>query len=98
MPESLFTLESLVTLPGAAWATYLIVSYTNRFMDRIIPKAIGTDIYAVLVGFTILLSVNWVLQGHMTLEMVILSLFNGVFGGGSIRQNGRQGQREEKVR
>lgn len=77
MPESLFTLSSLVTLPGAAWATYLIVSYTNRFIDRIMPKAIGTDLYAVIVGFVILLTASWVLNGCVTLETVMLSLFNG---------------------
>jgi len=77
MPDSLFTLTSLTTLPGAAWATYLIVAYTNRFVDRILPKVIGTDLYAVFVGFLVLVSASWEVNGYVTLETVMWALING---------------------
>jgi uncharacterized YccA/Bax inhibitor family protein len=77
MPDSLFTLSSLATLPGAAWATYLIVAYTKRFADRIMPKIIGTDMYAVFVGFIVLLSSSWKIHDQVTVETVMWALING---------------------
>lgn len=77
MPDSLFTLASLTTLPGAAWATFLIVGYTNRLIDRILPKAIGTDLYAVFVGFLILVVSRWVATGEIGVNTVLWGFFNG---------------------
>lgn len=47
--DNMFSIEALVTLSGASFLVYLIVSYTKRY----IPFA--TDLYAVCISFPILL-------------------------------------------
>lgn len=56
MPDTLFTFEALVTLSGAAMLTFLVVLYTGRVIDKWWKW--GTDLYAVLCGFVILLLAN----------------------------------------
>jgi len=77
MPETLFNWEALGTLAGAAAVTYLIVAYTKRLVDKFWPKALGTDIYAVLIGFLVLLSATAAQGQALTWSAVVLALFNG---------------------
>jgi len=49
------TWSTLATIGGAAAITYLIVAYTRRLVDKTaVGRAIGTDLYAALVGAFIL--------------------------------------------
>jgi hypothetical protein len=52
MPDSLFTFDALATLAGASLLTYLVVQYTKNLLDQALH--IPTDLYAVVVGATIL--------------------------------------------
>ncbi|MDI4648511.1 hypothetical protein [Cohnella hashimotonis] len=55
--DTLFTWDSLGTLAGASLFTYLVVLYTKTFIDRWIIN-FSTDLYAVLVGWMILILVQ----------------------------------------
>lgn len=77
MPETLFDWNALSTLAGAAAVTYLIVAYTKRAVDRIWPPVLGTDLYAVLVGFLVLLAATAALGQPLTWDAVVLALLNG---------------------
>lgn len=78
MPETLFTWETLGTLAGAATVTYLIVAYTKRIMDRLrVITFLGTDLYAVIVGFLVLLAVTAATGQALTWSAIVLALFNG---------------------
>jgi len=77
MPESLFTWEAIATLAGAAFLTFLIVAYTKNPIDRYWPKILGTDLYAVLVGFVILSLAALATGQPVTWAMFVLALFNG---------------------
>jgi xanthine/uracil permease len=74
--DNLYTWATLGTLAGAASLTYLIVAYTKRLVDTFWPKALGTDLYAVLVGFVVLFCVAAV-TGPLSWATVVLALFNG---------------------
>lgn len=75
--DTLFTWQMLGTLAGAAALTFLIVAYTKRFIDTIWPKSLGTDVYAVLVGFGVLLAATAVQETRLTWATVLLAFFNG---------------------
>ena len=75
--DNLFTWEVLGTLAGAAAVTYLIVAYTKRLVDTFWPKALGTDMYAVLVGFLVLLAATAAQGQALTWPAIVLALFNG---------------------
>lgn len=75
--DNLFTWDVLGTLAGAAAVTYLIVAYTKRLVDTFWPKALGTDMYAVLVGFLVLLAATAALGQALNWASVVLALFNG---------------------
>jgi divalent metal cation (Fe/Co/Zn/Cd) transporter len=77
MMDNLFTWEALATLAGASAITYLIVAYTKRLVDAFWPPVLGTDIYAVLIGFLVLLATTGALGHEMTWASVVLALFNG---------------------
>lgn len=51
MSDNLFTVEALATLAGASFLVYLVVAYTKS----LIPKKIPTDLYAVFIGFAVIL-------------------------------------------
>jgi hypothetical protein len=75
--DNLFTWETLGTLAGAAALTYLVVAYTKRLVDQFWPDFLGTDIYAVIIGFLVLLA-STAAQGYdLTWASIILALFNG---------------------
>ena len=75
--DNLFTWEALTTLAGAAAVTYLIVAYTKRLVDTFIPPAVGTDLYAVVVGFIVLLCAITAMGHRLTFHSIVLALFNG---------------------
>lgn len=54
MGDTLFTLEALATLAGAAFLTFMIVGYTKTYIQKWFK--LPTDIYAVLVGSGVLLA------------------------------------------
>jgi len=70
--DNLFTVEALATLAGASYLVYLIVAYTKSYVK------IPTDIYAVGVGFVVLLAAQFAL-GASPGDWVVyfLSLANG---------------------
>ena len=74
--DKLFTWEVIGTLAGASAIAYLIVSYTKRAIDTFWPKWLGTDIYAVLISFLILLAATGFNSGKLTWSNVVLALFN----------------------
>ena len=71
MPESLFTWQALAQLAGAAFMCFLVVSYTKAYVP------LPTDLYAVLVGFLILLLANVATGQGFTWSTIPLALFNG---------------------
>lgn len=75
MPDALFSWEMLGTLAGAAAVTYLIVAYTKNFIDKFWP--VGTDLYAVIIGFVVLLCASLATGQAFTWQLVALCLFNG---------------------
>ena len=56
MGETLFSWQTLITLGGASMLTFLIVLYTNRLIAN--WWKLGTDLYAVLWGWIILIMAN----------------------------------------
>jgi hypothetical protein len=74
---NLFTWEALGTLAGAAAVTFLIVAYTKRAVDTFWPKALGTDLYAVLIGFFVLVAATAALGRPLNWASIVLALFNG---------------------
>ena len=76
--DTLFTWEVLATLAGASGITYLIVAYTKRIVDSLpVLKIIGTDLYAVFIGFLVLLGATAALGQALTWANVVLALLNG---------------------
>lgn len=58
MADSLFSWATLMTLSGAAMITFLIVLYTGRILNEYKCWKWGTDLYAALWAFLILVSAN----------------------------------------
>ncbi len=77
MPDSLFTWTNIATLAGASFLTFLIVAYTKNPVDRFWPKILGTDLYAVLVGFIILSLAALATGQPITWATFVLAFFNG---------------------
>jgi len=75
--DNLFTWDVLGTLAGAAALTYLIVAYTKRAIDKFWPGILGTDVYAVLIGFLVLLAATAAQGQPLNWSAVVLALFNG---------------------
>lgn len=75
MPDALFSWEMLGTLAGAAAVTYLIVAYTKNFISRLFP--LGTDLYAVVIGFVVLLCASLATGQPCSWQLIMLCLFNG---------------------
>jgi len=75
--DNLFTWDVLGTLAGAAAVTYLIVAYTKRLVDSFWPKELGTDLFAVIVGFLVLLAATAATGQRIDWAAVVLALFNG---------------------
>lgn len=75
--DTLFTWDVVGTLAGAAAITYFIVAYTKRFVDAFWPKELGTDLFAVVVGFLVLLAATAAIGERLTWASVVLALFNG---------------------
>ncbi|WP_217597185.1 hypothetical protein [Cohnella sp. GbtcB17] len=51
--DTLFTWDALGTLTGATLFTFLVVLFTKKLLDRLLP-GLPTDVYAILVGWAIL--------------------------------------------
>lgn len=76
MPDNLFTFENLCNLAGASLLTYLIVQYTKSSLDMIIK--IPTDLYAVVVGSTVLVGAQLASGGNpCDWRLYALSVANG---------------------
>lgn len=79
----LFSWQALGTVAGAALATYLVVQYTKGPLDGLMDRAtrgrgrLPTDIYAVFVGFAILLCAAAATGTRLTWETIILAFLNG---------------------
>lgn len=52
--QQLFTWEALSAMGGASLLTFFIVQYTKSLIDRV-ANGLPTDLYAVFVGFFVLL-------------------------------------------
>ena len=75
MPDQLFTWNSLATLAGASFLTFLITAYLKRIVDRY--WSWGTDLFAVIVG-TLVILLSLLATGQLfTWELMVLSVFNG---------------------
>ena len=77
--DKLFTWEGIATLTGAATLVYFIIAYTKRPLDKLIPKVmevLGTDLYAVLWAFIVLLIATAVIVKNLTWAAVALAFFN----------------------
>lgn len=75
--EQLFTWEALATMGGASLLTFFIVQYTKSLVDRV-AKNLPTDLYAVLVGFVVLLLAQLAIGASGTdWRVYVLSLANG---------------------
>ena len=77
MFEALFTWSMLATYAGAVAMTFLIVLYTKHLVDMFWPAWLGTDLYAVLVGFILILLAWYFTTGVITVAIVILAFLNG---------------------
>lgn len=70
--DNLFTVEALATLAGASYLVHLMVAYTKTYVPM------PTDLYAVLVGFVVLLLAQFGLGADPTSWVVyFLALANG---------------------
>ncbi len=70
--DNLFTVEALATLAGASYLVYLVVAYTKTYVP------VPTDLYAVCVGFVVLLLAQIGLGASPANWLVyFLSLANG---------------------
>jgi|BioPla2DNA2_1021312.scaffolds.fasta_scaffold106309_2 hypothetical protein len=77
MADNLFSWETLMTLSGAAMITFLIVLYTGRIIDDCKCWKWGTDLYAALWAFVILVIANIAAGASCTdWKMYALSFFN----------------------
>ncbi|MDD2498357.1 MAG: hypothetical protein PHY90_09560 [Desulfitobacteriaceae bacterium] len=77
MTDNLFSWDTLMTLSGAAMITFLIVLYTGRFIDNCRFWRLGTDMYAVLWAFIILVVANIASGGNiLDWRMYPLAFFN----------------------
>lgn len=77
MAGSLFSWTTLMTLSGAAMITFLIVLYTGRIIDEWKCWKWGTDLYAALCAFVILIIANVASGGDKTdWRMYALAFFN----------------------
>lgn len=77
MADNLFSWETLLTLSGAAMITFLIVLYTGRIIDNCKYWKWGTDLYAALWAFVILVIANIASGGDKTdWRMYALAFFN----------------------
>lgn len=76
--NNLFTWSMLGTLAGASAIAYLIVAYTKNAIDKIWPKVLGTDLYAVFVSFIVLVAA-WVTAIEVFTWQTILSMIGLAF-------------------
>lgn len=74
--DSLFSWSTLMTLSGAAMITFLIVLYTGRFIDEWVCWKWGTDMYAAVWAFIILVIANLASGGPADWTMFALAFFN----------------------
>lgn len=76
--DNLFTWETLATLAGASGVTYLVVAYTKKIVDQVkVFKFIGTDLYAVIIGFLVLLGATAANGAPLNWSNVVLAFLNG---------------------
>lgn len=76
MADRLFTVETLATLGGASFLTYLVVAYTKTYVEKML--GLTTDVYSVIVGFVVVLLAQFAM-GASPLNWVVyfLSVANG---------------------
>lgn len=77
MTDSLFSWTTLMTLSGAAMITFLIVLYTGRIIDDSKWWKWGTDLYAAVCAFVVLVVANIASGGdYKDWTMYALAFFN----------------------
>ncbi len=74
-PENLLTWPAILTVSGAAFATFLIVQYTKGLLDRV--WHIPTDIYATVIAAGLLIAATAAVGDPLTWGMVLLCVING---------------------
>ncbi len=76
MADRLFTVDTLATLGGASFLTYLVVAYTKAYIQK--ATGLTTDIYSVIVGFLVVILAQFAM-GASPLNWVVyfLSTANG---------------------
>ncbi|MGE5484697.1 MAG: hypothetical protein ACM3X4_06750 [Ignavibacteriales bacterium] len=62
MGDTMFSPDTLATLGGASFLTYLVVAYTKTYVQRLLK--LTTDVYAVLVGFVVVLLAQFALGAN----------------------------------
>jgi len=71
----LFTWESLATVSSSALLVFLFVQYTKAVVDKYVN--IPTDIYAIAVSFTVVISTQAAIGSNMhDWKVYVLSFFN----------------------
>jgi hypothetical protein len=76
----LFTWTALLTIGGASLLTFYIVQYTKVLVDRIAGRlGIPTDVYAVLVAWTVLLAAQFATGGPMNDWRIYFLAFANAF-------------------
>ncbi|RQD76071.1 MAG: hypothetical protein D5R97_04825 [Candidatus Syntrophonatronum acetioxidans] len=94
----LFNWESVGTLAGASSITYIFVAYTKRMVDTFWPKSWGTDLYAALVGFLILLAATYFMTDEITWSSGFLAFLNGFLVAAASGKMSDKALREEEKR
>lgn len=103
MADSLFSWTTLMTLSGAAMITFLIVLYTGRLIDDCKWWKWGTDLYAALWAFVILVVANIASGGSCTdWKMYALAFFNSFLvaaSAGKLRDKSlNEAKRKDKIK
>ncbi len=75
MPEALLTWPALLTVSGAAFATFLIVQYTKCLLDRV--WHVPTDIYATMIGALLLIAATAAVGTPLVWSNILLCVING---------------------
>lgn len=77
MADSLLSWETLMTLSGAAMITFLIVLYFGRLIDKWAWWRCGTDLFAALCAFIVLIIASIANGGDYTdWKLYCLAFFN----------------------
>jgi len=78
MDGQLFTWEALSAMGGASLLTYFVVQYTKSLIDRFAARWLPTDLYAVIVAGSILITAQLALGANPAdWRVYLLAVANG---------------------